>query len=96
MRAVSIKVSYLTKKQTSDDEVRRRPPLGVHWDESRWLRQLHSHVLHLAIAQHPQQSLQRGSVNEQMSRRVLCRDDLPAAAEAVTQVVRIQEASWTC
>lgn len=60
MRAVNSKVSYLTKKEASDDEVGGRAALGVHWDESRWLSQLHTHILHLALAQHPQHSLQRG------------------------------------
>ena len=60
------KASYLTKKETSDNEVGGRPPLGVHWDQSRRLSQLHSHVLHLAVAQHSQQSL-HSSADQQKS-----------------------------
>ncbi len=61
------KASYLTKKETSDDEVGGGPPLGVHWDQSRRLSQLHSHVLHLAVAQHSQQSLHSSAADQQKS-----------------------------
>ena len=60
----SAKVSYLTKDETSNDEVGGGPPLSVHWDQAHGLSQLHSHALHLAVAQHPQHSLQRGTAHE--------------------------------